>query len=58
MALMPGTRLGAYDIVALIGTGGMGEKVYHSKDSRGEELRQLERKGIGPLSHREIGVRS
>jgi hypothetical protein len=27
MALYPGTRLGAYEIVALIGAGGMGEVV-------------------------------
>ena len=33
MALTPGTRLGAYDIVTLIGAGGMGE-VYRAHDSR------------------------
>ncbi len=33
MALAPGTRLGAYEIVALIGSGGIGE-VYRARDSR------------------------
>jgi serine/threonine protein kinase len=33
MALAPGTRLGANDIVALIGSGGMGE-VYRARDCR------------------------
>jgi serine/threonine protein kinase len=32
MALSPGTRLGAYDIVALIGAGGVGE-VYKATDT-------------------------
>ena len=33
MSLVPGMRLGSYEIVALLGAGGMGQ-VYRAKDSR------------------------
>jgi TolB-like protein/Flp pilus assembly protein TadD len=46
-SLAPGTRLGRYEIVALVGTGGMGE-VYRARDP------QLDRDvGIKVLPHRE-----
>jgi serine/threonine protein kinase len=37
MSLAPGSRLGAYEVLALIGAGGMGE-VYKARDTRLEPI--------------------
>jgi eukaryotic-like serine/threonine-protein kinase len=37
MAILPGTRLGPYEIISAIGAGGMGE-VYRARDSRLERI--------------------
>src|SRR6202049_4836968 len=37
MSLAPGTRLGAYEVLALIGAGGMGE-IYRARDTRLERI--------------------
>src|SRR6478672_3375551 len=50
MSLTPGTRLGPYEILALIGTGGMGE-VFRARDTR------LGREVALKISHEEFGAR-
>ncbi len=40
MALAPGNKLGPYEIVSLVGAGGMGE-VYRAKDTRLDRTLQI-----------------
>ena len=44
MALTPGTRLGLYEVTALIGSGGMGS----ARGPRDEPAEERERVGVGP----------
>ena len=50
MLLSPGTRLGPYEIIALIGVGGMGE-VYKALDTRLNRMVAI-KKGLAPFSER------
>jgi serine/threonine protein kinase len=50
--LAPGTRLGHYDIITLIGEGGMGE-VYKARDSRLDRTVALKIIGSGAAAYRE-----
>ena len=49
MALSPGSRFGAYDIVSTLGAGGMGE-VYRAHDSKLHRDRTAVRKAV-PANH-------
>jgi eukaryotic-like serine/threonine-protein kinase len=40
LALIPGTRLGVYEVIAPIGAGSMGE-VYRARDTRPELAREV-----------------
>ena len=48
MAILPGRRLGPYEILSAIGAGGMGE-VYKARDTRGGRMMALAAEAkIGP----------
>src|SRR5687768_10480039 len=56
MALTSGTRLGAFEILALVGTGGMGE-VYRARDTRLDRtvaLKILTDAGPDPIAPKRI----
>ena len=56
VALTPGMRLGAYEIVALVGEGGMGE-VYRARDTRLDRtvaIKVLAGSVAGSLQRREL----
>ena len=49
MSLAPGARLGVYEIVGLIGAGGMGE-VYRARDARlNRDVRKILSASVWPI---------
>jgi hypothetical protein len=48
MAILPGTRLGPYEVVSAIGAGGMGE-IYPARLAKSPSLLAIA-SGMGPLS--------
>ena len=55
MTLAPGTRLGAYEIVGLIGAGGMGE-VYRARDTKLPESFALDAGPARPIPPRSANI--